>query len=311
MPLLGLPSSHGKYEALKWVPSVEEAAAEFHRERDSSGGSKSGIRHGYPLPNGINVKYRRPPKIRDTPDRGARDSSNFRRRDTLSSTFPEERGELLRIRAGTGKDTKKQEKKWERPILLSGGDSGSPLTQSNRRGSLNNRFASSSSEELQPLPRPKKKKETIHRERLRRERRRENNVRRRAAWNSLVFSDTILHEDPLCNLSTGAQLMLNDKTERNLRKSDEWCVGPTEKPCKNAASEDTANCKAPSYRKLPSTRPKNARRIVPMNPSSFLPLRARIAHRMRSLVLGRIRFILLSYLRRRSRLSVASIVPRH
>lgn len=95
----------------------------------------------------------------------ARESSNFRRRDTFSSTCPRSaETELLRIRAGAGKDTERQEKKSERPILLSGGDSGSPLTQSNRRGSLNNRFASSSSEELQP-PRPKKKKETISTER--------------------------------------------------------------------------------------------------------------------------------------------------
>lgn len=35
-------------------------------------------------------------------------------------------------------------KRGERPILLPGGDSGSPLAQSNRRGSLNNRLASGS-----------------------------------------------------------------------------------------------------------------------------------------------------------------------
>lgn len=94
----------------------------------------------------------------------ARDSSNF-----VGGTLSHRRSrgaqtELLRIRAGARKDTERQEKKSERPILLSGGDSGSPLTQSNRRGSLNNRFASSSSEELQP-PRPKKKKKTISSER--------------------------------------------------------------------------------------------------------------------------------------------------
>lgn len=209
--------------------------------------------------------------------------------------------------------TPRSRKRSERPILLPGGDSGSPLTQSNRRGSLNNRLASSSSEELQP--RPKEKRDDTSRRgtttaRTKKDER--NNVRRCAR--GLKFTRFLgyhsTRESSLCNLSTGAQLMLNDKTERNPRKSGEWCVGPTKKPSKNAASKDTANCKAPSYRKLPSTRPKNARRIARMSPSLPSYRYERIAHRMRvpSSLGGSGSSS--SCLLRRFRLSVASIVLR-
>jgi len=64
--------------------------------------------------------------------------------------------------------------------------------------------------------------------------------------------------------------MLNDKTEGSPLVTGAW--DRRRSPGKNAASMDTANCKAPSYRKLPSTRPKNAHRIARTSPSSFLSL---------------------------------------
>lgn len=77
----------------------------------------------------------------------ARDSSNLRRRDAFPSTFVEQDSSrrLMRNRAAakyerTRRSGKRSER--ERPILLPGGDSGSPLAQSNRCGSLNNRLAS-------------------------------------------------------------------------------------------------------------------------------------------------------------------------
>lgn len=91
----------------------------------------------------------------------ARDSSNFRRAGRFLIDLPEVRGQrILRI-VPVRERTWRGRERSERPILLPGGDSGSPLTQSNRQGSLNNRLASSSSEELQP--RLKEKKETIYR----------------------------------------------------------------------------------------------------------------------------------------------------
>lgn len=123
-----------------------------------------------------------PPKIQDTTKLGyavrrARARARAIARifvGTLSHRPSREAQAELRIMP-VRERTWRSRKRSERPILLPGGDSGSPLTQSNRRGSLNNRLASSSSEELQP--RPKKKKETVYRERLRREGGRENNVR--------------------------------------------------------------------------------------------------------------------------------------
>lgn len=79
---------------------MNPAARENRRE---VGRGKSGIRHGYPLPNGISVEYRRPPKVQDTAKLGctvwcARDSSNFRRAGRFLIDLPEIRGQrILRI----------------------------------------------------------------------------------------------------------------------------------------------------------------------------------------------------------------------
>lgn len=131
------------------------------------------------------MEYRRPPKVHDTVRLGcavrrARAIARIFVGGTLSHRPSRgARAERSRESVPVRERTRRGRKRSERPILLPGGDSGSPLTQSNRRGSLNNRLASSSSEELQP--RPKERRETICRDRHRHEEGRENNVRCRAA----------------------------------------------------------------------------------------------------------------------------------
>lgn len=81
----------------RWWRSEEAGVNPAARgNRREAGRGKSGIRHGYPLPNEISVEYRRPPKVRDTQRssayavwRALEFSSTGR---AFSSTFPRSAG---------------------------------------------------------------------------------------------------------------------------------------------------------------------------------------------------------------------------